>query len=362
MLYTINIIKSFVFKENKEDDKSKMMEDNIGNDVNMEVNTQWIINFKENGGVNHLIQLIHKFELCHFNKLLGFGCLNDILNILFVFKSNDIHPHQFSNLILKLSEIQLMILKSSSQRDNDKKYIDLQTQYSRQRQKILIQRLMNVNNNDGNNDHGNDIEEVHPTIMDNWNNENNSIMNINRFVTSFFRIEEIIESYMKEKVIIELLQFGLIIPKNHKVKYSIFNFFKEIISVNDSLLTKNLLKFIFEILFQFNTVNLAIANNNTSDAFFKILIYFLTSTNLSDICSFDTNMISSSNIYKLIDFMVNFVKEFVGEAENVLIGFLSLIRIFVVENERMLEYICKHHNLLEILMNICLFSKCQSKP
>jgi hypothetical protein len=361
MLYTINIIKSFVFKETKEDDKSRMMEDNIGSDGNMEVNSQWIINFKENGGVNHLVQLIHQFEICHFDKLLGFGCLNDILNFLFLYKNNDIDPQHFSKLFPKLCEIQLMILKSSSQRDNDKKYIDLQTQYSRQRQKILIQRLMNMNNNDGNNDQGNDIDEVHPTIMENWNNENNSIININRFVTSFFRIEEIIESYMKEKVIVELLQFGLIIPKNHKVKYSIFNFFKEIISVNNSHMTKNLLKFIFEILFQFNTINLAIANNNTSDAFFKILIYFLTSTNLSDICNFDSNIISSSNIYKLIDFMLNFVKEFVGEAENVLIGFLSLIRIFVMENEKILEYVCKHHDLLGILMNICLFSKCQSK-
>ena len=359
MLYTINIIKSFVFKELREDDKSRMIEDNVGRDDNMDVNVQWISNFKDNGGVNHLIQLIYQFELCHFDKLLGFGCLNDILKILLLFKSNDIHPHQLTKLLPKLCEIQLMILKSSSKRDNEKKYIELQTQYSRHRQKVLIQRLMN-NNNDSNLDHFNDIDEVHPTINENWNNENSSIININRFVTSCFKIEVIIDSFMKEKVIIELLQFGLIIPKNHKAKYSIFNFFKEIISSNNTQMTKNLLKFIFEILFQFNTIHLAISNHNTSDAFFKILIFFLTSTDLSDICCFDQNFSNSTDIYRLIDFMVTFIKEFVGEAENVLIGFLSIIRIFVLENERILEYVCKKHNLLDILMNICLFSKCQS--
>ena len=361
MLYTISIIKSFVTDE-KTEIKSKMIDENIidSGTENSKINTVWLENFNKNGGVSHLIKLIHQFDLCHFDNMLGFGCLNDIINILLLFNSNEIDTILFNKLLIKLCEIQLMIIKTSASRDNEKKLIDLQTQFSRQRQKILIQRLSS--NNEDNINYRNDNDDYHPLILENWNVENSTIININKFITNYFKIEEIIDLLMKENVTVELLQFGLIIPKNSKIKYSIFNFFKEIISSDNQILTNKFMKFIFSLLFQFETINLSIKNNVNSDAYFKILIYFLTSMDLADISILDKNVKSSVNIFNLIDFMIKFLKDYEGgECDNVLIGFLQIIRILVLENERLLEYLIKKHNLLDILLDICLFSKCRCK-
>ena len=83
---------------------------------------------------------------------------------------------------------------------------------------------------------------------------------------------------------------------------------------------------------------------------------------LSNITNFDKNAIDDVNIYKLIEFIINFLKDYEGgECDNVLIGFLSIIRIFVLENEKLIEFVIKNHILLDILMTICRFSKCQCK-
>ena len=335
MLYTINIIKSIVIARDTY---------SSSNDISI-----WLNNFKENGGTNHLIKLIFQFQLSHFENILGFRCLNDILSFLLLY--NDIGLLNFKKLLIKLFEIILMILEISAKRDNDSKYVILQKLH---RQKSRIER-----HNKDSDEKINDFDDLHPTIVENWNIENTTIINITKFFFNFFKIEEMIECLINEKVIAEVIQFGLIIPKNSLVKNSIFRFFKDLVTVDTNILSKKLSKFMFKILFEFDIIKLSIKNHLTSEAYFKILINFLSSINLSEISNFEINSTDDQNIFKLIEFMLDFLKENEGP-DNILIGFMSIIRIFILENEKILEFVCKK-NLFETLINNCLFSKCSSK-
>ena len=64
-----------------------------------------------------------------------------------------------------------------------------------------------------------------------------------------------------------------------------------------------------------------------------------------------------------IHFIINYINNYSVETEKydtALTGFLCILRIFILNDNNLLDYISKNNNLYDILIDKCIFSKCKS--
>ena len=354
MLYSLKIITCCIKGE-----EVKMIDCEI---TEKQINEKWVENFYLNGGVSHLFKLIYQFELNHFDKVLGYECLNNILNIFTLISSscsNEINLKKIKDvnyieLLYKFCEIMIYIFKSSALRDNDKTLISLQTAFMRQKQKNLFKKLNLMNELEDTlmSEVSEDLENYHPVIRENFISEDYTINQIYNFLVNFLDSEILIEFFSKNHILKEIIHYGFIFPKNFRIKYSTFLIFKRLFLINTTL-TKQLIKSFFEKLFDKETLELTIKQPNTSEAFYKIVINFITSFRVSLIYSYGEVKI---NRYDLIDYAVNYIKNFTFGNEIVLNGLFSILRNLILDNEKDLIYLESKHKILETLISLSLKS------
>ena len=108
-----------------------------------------------------------------------------------------------------------------------------------------------------------------------------------------------------------------------------------------------------------NTLKSAISNAETSEDFFKFFSEYLKIVGFNTIKKIEFE----KKILEITDFIINYINNYSVETEKydtALTGFLCILRIFILNDNNLLDYISKNNNLYDILIDKCIFSKCKS--
>jgi hypothetical protein len=336
MSYSLQIIKSFVN------------------------NIAWVFNFRKNGGIGHLIQLLMKFKVEHFSQNLGFQAFNDIIEIFYTLKEiygnlNKITEieEQSSELIYKLFENALLVMKASYQKDNDQRLKDLQHEWTKKRNREMIHRSYYVKKEEL--EQLEEIDEIHETIRIIWTNENKTISLITTFLYNFDS-DVVVKCLMNQNdtVLKEILTFGLINPKNYMMKYILFSSIEQLIKFRSDEEQAQFNSFVFKTIFTKETLDLCISNNDSCEAFFKIGL-------LGTLSHYETLDTTDIDFKSITEYMIEFIESYKESShlENVLIGFLSVLRELVLVNKDIHDYLINSRDMIDLLIHKCIFSKCQ---
>jgi len=360
-MYSLNIISSIIKGDVKMVDS---------NDSEKQLNSVWFENFYKNGGVTHLIKLMFRFELEHFINLLGFECLNNILNLLSLISSlnsdkinlKNINGIDYNQLLIQISQIILFIFKSSAYRDNDKKLISLQNSFLRQKQRLLAKKLNSIKEPEDNviNEVSDDFDDYHQKIRENWINEENTINKLTLFINNFLETEFIIKFFITNHLFVEIIQYGLIVPKNFKMKYTFYTLVRNLI-LSNSQSCMSLIRHFYDIIFHKDTLDLSILHSMSSEAFYRIVNSFLITVRVSLI--YNENNVKTDR-YEVMNYSINYIKSFLSGKETselILNGFFIILRHFILENEKDLLYVETTHKLHEKMLKICFYSDGKGK-
>ena len=354
--YCLQIIKSFLIQS---DNGPFQIE---GNE---KINKSWLDTFRNNKGIKHLITVIYQYEVSEFTTNLGFSCLNEILILLKnVAKVGEEVKVESDEIIRKLTDIIFFICISSELKQKSSKILDMQIEYKRKRDKVQLIKSYNqnqVNNNTFNEEQAGELDEYHPIIRENWLKEENSIILITNFLSSFFENQKIVNIFLKSDNFDKIICEGFIKLKNYKIKQIIIEFLKKLYeNLDPNNLIKNLfLTKIFKIIFDMNTLKSAISNAETSEDFFKFFSEYLKIVDFNTIKKIEFE----KKILEITDFIINYINNYSVETEKydtALTGFLCILRIFILNDNHLLDYISKNNNLYDILIDKCIFSKCKS--
>jgi ubiquitin carboxyl-terminal hydrolase 9/24 len=352
--YCLQIIKSFLIQT----------ESNSPKNNSEKINKNWLETFRKNKGIKHLITVIYQYKDAHFSSNLGFSCLNETINLLkHVTKVGDEIRNESEVIISKLFEIINFIFKSSEDKFNSEKTKEIQQEYKRKKDRQLLMKSYNQNqsNNLNNNDEiPSELDEFHPCIRDIWLKEENSIQIVISFLY-IFEDEKLINSLITSNYLESIINSGMILLKNTKIKQNLIDFLKKLYeNISTNIRLKNYLSsHIFLILFDINTISSAVSHSETSEAYFKLFTEFLS--------LIDCNTLKELNLDKkmneMTDFMINNIIKFVEtkKFDTALTGFLSILRIFILIDSHIVDRINENYNLYEILIDKCIFSKCKSK-
>jgi len=354
--YCLQIIKYFLIQT----------ESNSPDNSSEKINKNWLETFRKNKGIKHLITVIYQYKDSHFSSNLGYSCLNETINLLkLVTKEGDEIRNESDGIISKLFEIINFIFKSSEDRFNSEKTKEIQQEYKRKRDRQILNKSynQNQNNNLNNNDEiVSELDEFHPSIRDIWLKEENSIQMVINFLY-IFDDEKLINNLIGSNYLQNIINSGLILTKNTKIKQNFIDFLKKLydnISTKSNVKVKNsLLSHIFFILFEIETINFAVLHSETSEAYFKLFTEFLSLIDCHTLK--DINLDKKMN--EMTDFMINYIINFVEteKFDTALTGFLNILRIFILIDSHIVDRINKNNNLYEILIDKCIFSKCKSK-
>ena len=72
----------------------------------------------------------------------------------------------------------------------------------------------------------------------------------------------------------------------------------------------------------------------------------------------------TKNLYETIEYTIKYIEDFNLEkdkSDNVLSGFMEILRIFILYDESILEMVIKNYKLFDLIINKCIFSKCKCK-
>ena len=97
----------------------------------------------------------------------------------------------------------------------------MQIEYKRKRDKVQLIKSYNqnqVNNNTFNEEQAGELDEYHPIIRENWLKEENSIILITNFLSSFFENQKIVNIFLKSDNFDKIICEGFIKLKNYKIK------------------------------------------------------------------------------------------------------------------------------------------------
>jgi len=199
----------------------------------VECDSTWLINFISNKGIEILIHMLLRLKENNFtdDSNIGMKCLKDIFYVLDLcnqnlkenfYKLEEIKLHE-SSMIQKLIEIIIYIFKGSHSKDNDSKLKEIQSEYSKKRNREMIHRIflknkkppsqdtenpdnpardtnaVDFNNKNEDNSYGN-LDEVHSTIRKIWNTEVEFIQLVLNFLNNF-ESDKIVEVLVSNKVV-----------------------------------------------------------------------------------------------------------------------------------------------------------------
>lgn len=267
--YSIQILKEFIEKDGK------------GNNNNLVINS-WMENFRKNNAAMFFINILSDLKInnkCNDNNQQNITYstfyLQSILDILWILENlcdkdknynnnntsssfyssrsykektnlnNDEHQNK---LIQNLFKIIYEILISSYNTDKIQKFIELQYEYTKKRQKEINYKMFknknsnNLNNRDSNSDILKlDIENIQEEIRFMWLHEDKVVSRICRFLENknIFNqdnlIKNILKNLTKDKKENEKIDYfslivknGLILPKNFKAKFTVWEFFENL--------------------------------------------------------------------------------------------------------------------------------------
>jgi hypothetical protein len=325
-------------------------------------NITWVFNFRKNGGVEHLIQLLMNFKVEHFSQNLGFQAFIDIIEIFYTLKEiygdlNKISEIQEkgTELVNKLFENGLLVMRSSYLKDNDQKLKDLQHEWTKKRNREMIHRLYYMKKEDT--EQLEEIDEIHETIRTIWNNENKTLSMITNFLYNL-DTDTVIKCLMDQTntVLKDILTFGLICPKNYTMKFILLNSIETLIKFRSEEEQAQFYSYIFRVLFTKETLNLCIDNNDSCEGFFKIGL-------LGTLTHYENMDTSGIDFKGITEYMIEFIENYSesNHLENVLVGFLSVLRELVLLNKDIHDYIINSRDMIDLLIHKCIFSKCQCK-
>jgi hypothetical protein len=325
-------------------------------------NVSWVYNFRKNGGVEHLIQLLMNFKAEHFSQNLGFQAFYDIIDILNNLKEiyGDVNKlSEFSEretqLVNKLFELSLLVMKSSYEKDNDQRLKDLQHEWTKKRNREIIHRQFYMKKDDT--EQMDEIDEIHENIRAIWNNENKAISLITSFLWNF-NAEVVIQCLLNpnDTVLKEILTFGLICPKNYMIKFVLFSSIEQFLKFRSEEEQMLFYKNVLRVILTKETLNMCISHNESCEAFFKIGL-------LGTFENYKNIEKAEIDLKEISEYMITYIENYSqSEAcENVLVGFLWTLREMVLLNSSVYEYLTTSRDLLDLLMNKCVFTKCQCK-
>lgn len=334
MSYSLKIIKSFIY------------EYSTGKAV---LNFPWIEMFYKNRGVNHLLSLINQFKLEHFSTVLGYECLNDLIDILSPILSNPgvIDEEKMLGLIRDVVNVISRITVSSFSKDNDSRLRSQQEAYMIRREKMASR-----------NDNDTSTKGFHVSqddycneVLNNWDQEDNSIYKLLKLINNFPK-DLIFSAFVKEEEFKKILTFGLICPKNFKLKNTIENFINNNInSINDHSLLIKFNNFLFNTLLDRSTFQIVKEQKNGDGTFFKVL------TNLME--NHLTLNENSNNIVNFADDLFAYITEYSeNSSEVVLEGYMLILRQLVLKNRELAKFLMTKYDIVAEILNKCILSKC----
>ncbi len=197
--------------------------------------------------------------------------------------------------------------------------------------------------------------EFHERILKNWESENDLMQKVFDFFENFNK-PQLIKYLVKSEYFKNIIQFGLICPKNSKVKFTFIKFLKKNLN---SLSVKEYREYFCDYLFsQFlspASLSLAIENSANSVLFFEIIMAFLVKYSL--------HKVDTDKLRNVATFMYDYIVEFTKEkklssdsyvCDNIFKGFCGILRLIALNNYK-IKCLLIEKNLINILLQKCLF-------
>jgi len=169
-----------------------------------------------------------------------------------------------------------------------------------------------------------------------------------------FNKAELIKYLVLNDLFKNILRFGLICPKNSKIKFTFIKFLKTLLnSLTEKEQKDYFCDFLFSQFLSNNSLQLTIENAENSSLFFDIVIAFLSKYSLVKI-EFD------KEFKDLIILMINYIIKFANESkktilcDNVFKGFCGMLRILSI-NKYEIKLLLIENNIIDTLLYKCLF-------
>ena len=375
MSYSLKLIKSIIF--NLPRDNEPKNNNSSSNPIYTAINKEWIQNFYNNKGLAHLLKLVLQFNVEHFSSDLGFECLNDLIYILRQFiEVTNCFENQVDILIAKIFRIIPEIIQSSIKKDTSPKFLEMHVNFKKRREREFS---TNENTNDNINLTTNNFTELNRNVAETefceevlkiFNSEDATIRKLLEFLDNIaarYKDPKNIYSNLfisSKDVLKEVVTTGLICSKNYKIKITLKNFFKRILdllSFEDKDMARTFKSIIFQLMLNKDVLLLANKYQETCSYFFKILSFLLEE--FLEPFTVNTNL----DFSELADFMIDAIinkdsTEVYHESDdNVLEGYLMVLRVLIIKSRELSEKVNKNYNLIDLILNKCLLSKCQVK-
>lgn len=301
------------------------------------------------------------------------------------------------------------IVLASHNTDNIQKYVNMQKDFlKKKKREIMIQNYNNKTDEIIDTLHP-DMDHVHEEIKSMWLQEDRVISEIFKFLINNgdFTLETIIRNIINYNFDVDnnnilkfnkcgnyfslLLKKGLIIPKNFKAIFTIWDFFEKLIlSTNQDPRNRDLLFcYIYNNIFSKETLLYCVNHSESLNAFSKIVSRILSYNlitqdfcdknrknlliNFDDIVEYILSLIDNLSQYKISNTSMNSILEgiyniiclsiyFKKEQKNdddVYEYLFSILRELTLNNETLKESLLKSRNMLDYTLNECLFSNCK---
>jgi ubiquitin C-terminal hydrolase len=322
--------------------------------------------------------------LAKANKVFFIGFNFSLFSVLF---SNPDHKNEFIKMILKVITF---IFKSSIAIDKDKNLNKIQEDFQRKLNREFIHQLFFINKEKkakeihdeqkGENSkdkiiskssshaheeiNSNELiqmdEKIHPDILNRWNKEALNLGNFIRFLSNqFFQPEEILKNFLDKsgvKILKEYFSLCFIYSRNSKIKFDLYSFLNMLFSHSNNSIKKGFILNVYQIIFSKDVVDILTNLNNTlpkssfCEDYFKILKLITTNCEghfqLTD--NFILENMTLEEQYKFEEFVIiisKFIKTYIKnkkvientENENVIIGYMSLLKDLSIINQKVLN-------------------------